>query len=156
MSREVMHRSASDNEYLHKDFHGALSCGIQYLEDHFGEDAVREYLHNFARSYYAPVRERVARDGLPAIREHLEKLYRDEGGDVTFESSDDELLVRVSACPAVTHMREHGYPVARLFSETTRSVNEALCEDTPFTAKLVEYDEQTGRSVQRFHRRSAS
>ena len=67
--------------------------------------------------------------------------------------SEDELVVDVPRCPAVTHMREHGYKVARLFVETTRTVNEALCDLTPFAAELAEYDEQSGRSVQRFFRR---
>ena len=49
--------------------------------------------------------------------------------------------------------REHGYTVARLFVETTRTVNEALCEGTPFIAELLEYDDETGRGVQRFTRR---
>ncbi len=41
--------------------------------------------------------------------------------------SDDELRIEVEACPAVTHMRKQGYPVARLFHDTTRTVNEAIC-----------------------------
>ena len=153
MPKEVMRRSASDNEYLHKDFHGALSCGIEYLHDNFGEDAVRQYLREFTRTFYAPLRASLKERGLPALREHLEKLYEAEGGDVQFEGDSDELVVRVDACPAVQHMRTQGYPVARLFNETTRTVDEALCEDTPYAAELTEYDEETGRSVQRFFRR---
>ena len=41
MAKEVMRRQASDNPYLHRDFHGALSAGIEYLDRHYGEDAVR-------------------------------------------------------------------------------------------------------------------
>ena len=43
MATEKITRKASDNEYLHKDFHGAFSCGIDNLEKHFGEEAVRDY-----------------------------------------------------------------------------------------------------------------
>ena len=50
-------------------------------------------------------------------------------------------------------MRKNGYPVARLFHETTKTVNETFCEGTPYAFELVEYDMQTGRSVQRFYRR---
>ena len=63
---------------------------------------------------------------------------------------EERLVIRVPACPAVRHMRRQGYPVARLFHETTRTVNEALCEGTPFCAELAEYDPETGRSVQIF------
>jgi len=155
MAKEVMRRSASDNEYLHKDFHGALSCGIEYLHEKFGADAVHEFLREFTQSFYAPLRADLAERGLEALREHFGKLYETEGGEVEFESSEDELVMRVAACPAVQHMRAQGYPVARLFHETTETVNNVLCEGTPFAAELVEYDAETGRSVQRFYRRPA-
>ena len=49
-------------------------------------------------------------------------------------------------------MRPRGYPVARLFRETTATVDRAICHQTPFAAELLEYDDATGRSVQRFYR----
>lgn len=153
MAKEIMERRASDNVYLHRDFHGALSTGIEYLHRTLGEEAVREYLRRFTRSYYAPVTSDIRERGIPAIREHFERIYAIEGGDVTFEQTADSLTVRVAACPAVSHMRAHGYPVARLFGETTCTVNDALVEGTPFDAELTEYDDETGRSVQRFTRR---
>ena len=153
MPREVMRRRASDNVYLHRDFHGALSAAIEYLDRRYGPEAVREYLREFTLSYYAPLRRCIATDGLEALRQHFADMYATEGGDVRMTLADNELIVEIAACPAVTHMREHGYPVARLWVETTRTVNEALCEDTPFAAELVSYDDETGGSVQRFYRR---
>lgn len=152
--REVMQRNASAGTYFHRDFHGALSCGIEYLHEHYGESAVREFLREFTLTFYAPLRQALREKGLGVLKDHFETIYRLEGGDVRFELSEDELVIRVKACPAVQHMRSHGYPVARLFHETTRTVNEVLCEDTPFAAELVQYDQQTGRSVQRFSRRT--
>ena len=93
--------------------------------------------------------------GLVALKDHFETVYRLEGGDARFDLSEDEVVISVSVCPAVRHMRDRGYPVARMFAETTRTVNEALCEGTPIFAELVQYDPQTGRSVQRFGRRYA-
>ena len=154
--KEVMHRQAADSVYFHQDFHGALSCGIEYLHEHFGENAVREYLHEFTLTFYAPLRQALQANGLVALKDHFEAMYRQEGGDVQFELATDELTIRVAACPAVAHMRAHNYPVARLFHETTRTVNEALCEGTPYVAELVEYDPQTGRSVQCFRRRTVA
>ena len=153
MSKQVMRRRASDNPYLHRDFHGALSCGIEYLHEHFGEEAVRQYLHDFTLSFYAPLREELKRRGLVALRAHFEKLYEIEGGNAKFELSDDQLVIQVASCPAVTHMRERNYPVARLFHETTKTVNETLCEGTVYAAELVAYDPETGRGVQRFYRK---
>ena len=153
MTKETITRRAADNEYLHKDFHGALSVGLEYLENNYGEQAVREFLHRFAATFHAPLTEALNRRGLIALKEYFAKLYDLEGGNVRITLSEDELSIEVDACPAVAHMREQGYTVARLFGETTRTVNEAICQSTPFAAQLVEYDEQTGRSIQRFYRR---
>ncbi len=150
----VMHRRAADNPYLHKDFHSALNGGIVYVHQHFGEAAVRDYLRQFVRHWHAPLRRRLATEGLGALRQYFETLYATEGAAVRFEQTTDELVLRVDACPAVMHLRARGEAVSPLFSETTRTVNEALCEDTDYRAELVAYDPQTGRSIQRFRRRS--
>lgn len=151
-----MHRQAGDNEYLHPDFHGALSAGIEYLHTRYGEGAVREYLWQFARAFYAPLSDDLRRRGLIALEEHIRGIYDLEQGTVRFVRAADTLRIEVAACPAVTHMRSRGYAVARLFCETTDTVNRAICFQTPFAAELCDYDERTGRSVQRFYRKNGS
>jgi hypothetical protein len=147
-----MRRQAADNRYFHPDFHGALNAGIEYLHEHHGERAVRDYLREFTLTFHAPLRQALREKGLVALKDYFEALYREEGGLVAFELSADELTIRVAACPAVRHLQARGWPVARLFHETTRTVNEALCEGTPYAAELLEYDSGTGRSIQRFRR----
>ncbi len=151
--KEVMQRSAADNAYLHKDFHGALSTGLIYLEQRYGPDAVREYLWQFATTFYAPLTEDIKQRGLVALKEHFERIYELEGGEFTIMMSADEMTMQVEACPAVMHIRKIGQAVAPLFFETTRTVNEAICAGTPFAAELVTYDDETGRSMVRFARR---
>ena len=73
MPREVMDRRAADNVYLHRDFHGALSNALIYLEERFGPEAVREYLRGFALRFYAPLRAEIAERGLPAIADYLRR-----------------------------------------------------------------------------------
>ena len=153
MAKEVMRRQAADNEYLHRDFHGALSTAIQYLDEHYGEEAVREYLRDFTNVFYAPLKQDLRARGLVALKEHWARVYEIEGGEIEMTLTADELVLRVAACPAVGHMHAQGYPVARLWSETTRTVNEALCAGSDFAAELVAYDQETGRSTQRFYRR---
>lgn len=153
MTREVIRRSAADNVYLHKDFHGALSTGLAYVEQRFGAQAVRDYLRQFAATFYAGVTQAINERGLIALREHLDRIYAIEGGEVAITLDGDELLLEVEACPAVTHMRQHGYAVAPLFYETSRTVLAAICEGTPFVSEWLRYDEHTGRSAVRFRRR---
>lgn len=152
MAKEIMERRASDNEYLHRDFHRALSTGLDYLGDRYGEQAVRDYLRQFARVFYAPLREAVMRQGLVALKKHFERIYTTEGGAVEIELSEDRMTLYTAASPAVTHMRRTGCAVSPYFVETIRTVNEALCEGTGFIAELVAYDETSGGSVQRFMR----
>ena len=156
MNKKTMHRSANDSTYLHKDFHGALSCGIEYLHQNFGATAVRDYLHQFARVYYASLTESLQRRGLVVLENYFRELYATEGVAICSTLTDDELRIEIDACPAVTHMRTHNYPVARLWHETTNTVNRAICLGTPFQAELVEYVEETGRSVIRFYRRKGN
>jgi hypothetical protein len=156
LSPQVMRRTSGDNEYLHRDFHGALSAGIEYLHDRYGEEAVRRYLWQFARAFYAPLTEALQNRGLVALEEHFRRIYEMEGGEVRFALSKDELRIEVDACPAIRHMRKQGYLVARLFRETSETVNRAICHQTPFAAELVQYDDETGRSAQRFYRNERS
>lgn len=153
MTKRTMRRKAADNPYLHKDFHCALNCGIQYLLEHYGRQAVIDYLHRFAREFYAPLTRDLSESGLAAMKAHIEEVYATEQADAEVTLSDDELLVRVPRCPAVQRIRERGETVSPAFVETTRTVNEAICEGTPFRAELLEYDAETGASVQRFSRR---
>ncbi len=155
MPKQVMERRASDNEYLHRDFHGALSNALIYLQQRFGPEAVREYLRQFARNYYAPLREEIGERGLEAMADRLRQVYEDEGADVCLEIDEDGLIVEVEACPAVTHMREHGYEVAPMWRETIRSVNEGICEGTAWEFELLAYDDETGASRGRFSRRES-
>jgi len=154
MAKQIMQRSASDNRYLHKDFHGALNAGIEYLHRHYGDQAVRDYLRDFTRSFYAPLIKEIQQRGLVALFEHFDKIYSIEGGQVTFKLTDDELMLDVKASPAVMHLRSRGYQVSGQFYETIRTVNDALCEETPFAAELLEYTEETGQSRQRFYRKT--
>ena len=152
MAQLKMSRTASENEYLHRDFHGALSVGLEYLHKRYGEEAVRQYLWQFARKFYAPLTQDLNERGLSAIEEHLREIYALEGGAIRITSSADELRFEVETCPAVSHLRGKGYPVARLFRETMETVYRAICHETPFSTRLEHYDEQTGRSTLRFFR----
>lgn len=153
MAKLFMERKASDNEYLHKDFHGALNVAIEYLHQRYGGEAVRRYLRQFAGTYYSRLTYALKTRGLIAMKEHYENIYAIEGGEVDFEYTPDELIIKIESCPAVTHIKSLGMKPASLFHETIRTVNETICQGTPFAFELVEYDEDTGKSIEKFYRR---
>ncbi|MDD8015405.1 MAG: hypothetical protein PHX45_06900 [Acidobacteriota bacterium] len=157
MTKQIMDRAAADNVYLHKDFHGALNQALIYVERVFGAAAVKDYLRQFAGTFHAPLRRAMSERGLDALKDYLADVYSDEGADIRIETipcgrEPDELTLHVKECPAVSHIRKMGLTVSPLFLETVKTVNEAICSGTPFDAGLLEYDPETGRSVQRFRR----
>lgn len=136
---------------VHKDFHGAFSYGLQFLNDNCGEDAVREFLSGLADTVYKPLVEDIKRRGIGALRDHWRRVFELEEAGIELDGGDDALELRVLQCPAIAHMREHNYPVAERFCEHCRIVNEAVCRAAGFDA-TVEYDQANRRCVQRFRR----
>ena len=134
---------------VHKDFHGALSYGLQFLDEHFGEEGVRAFLSGLAESVYKPLVEDVRSRGVAALRDHWQQVFALEGGEIELREEDGTLQLRVLRCPAIAHMKQRGYCVATRFCEHTRVVNEAVCRAAGFECE-VEYDQPAGRCLQRF------
>lgn len=136
---------------VHKDFHGALSFGLQFLEDQYGVDGMCEFLEGLAGSVYRPLVEDLRKRGLDALRDHWKTIFDLEGGGAEMKMEDGTLVLTVHSCPAVTHMRQHNYRVSDHFCEHTRIVNESVCRAAGY-ASSVDYDQEAGRCVQRFWR----
>ena len=134
---------------VHKDFHGALSYGIQYLHERSGDEGVKAFFSGLAGTVYRPLVEDLRERGLPALREHWQRIFDLEGGVVEFTMDGDVLVLTVHRCPAIAHMREHSYAIAPNFCEHTRIVNDAICRAAGYAA-TVEYNQEEGRCVQRF------
>jgi len=156
--KEQTVRKASDNKYLHRHFHTIMNMGLEYLRAHYGEESVEEYLQQYANAYYGPLKRRVAQEGLPAVMDYYRGVYEAEeaAADITFSNSPDELVIHISRCPAVTHMRQNGVAVSPLYAETARVIGETLCGGTPFEYALVSYRQADGASVQRFYRKAVA
>ena len=157
MPVKKMVRKAADNKYLHNDFHNILNLGIEYLREHFGDESVREYLRQFADSFYTPLKEDLKKRGLEALYNHFYEIYRVEEAldDVSFVSAKNTLMLNIKRCPAVTHMVSSGVAVSPLFLETSKTVCETICEGTEYAYELLSYNEADGASIQRFYRREA-
>ena len=139
---------------VHKDFHGALSFGLQFLEERYGREGLDDFLEGLARTVYAPLVEALRTEGLPALERHWRTIFEIEAGGVAMRMEGDTLVLEVRRCPAIAHMHEHNYTVAEHFCDHTRIVNEAVCRAAGYEAE-VDYDQAAGRCVQRF-RRAAS
>ena len=154
---EKMVRKASDNKYLHRDFHIGLNFGIGYIAKLHGEPAVIEYLKEYAKVFHKPLTDDVKKRGLAALLDYFTKQYETEeaASDISFESSENELKIYIKKCPAITHIRKTGNEIEPMYVETTRTVNETIVEGTRYAFELISFDIDTGKSEQRFYKREA-
>ena len=146
---KVLDCKAADHEYLHRDFHGALCYGIKYLDDTFGPEATAGYLQQVARSYYSPLIGQLKSDGMGALEKHFRNIFTTEGGQFEVEYQDGRLVLTVTECPAVAHLKKIDQLCTDRFCETTVVVNETICADAGFCCSCA-YEPGQGRCVQKF------
>ena len=78
MEKLNIERKAADNRYLHRDFHVSADIGIIYVGENYGDNAVKDYLTQYAKSFYKPLAEEVKAKGLVALKENFENVYKKE------------------------------------------------------------------------------
>lgn len=142
----VMERKASDNKYLHRDFHISADNGIEYVGEKYGDEGVKEFLSDFARSYFQLLVKEYKRDGLKAIAKYIKRIYETEEASDSIELtvSDKNLTVKVKYCPAVKYMRSQGHVPSRWYKLSTFAVYNRLAIDCGIKFVGGEYDEETG------------
>ena len=152
MAKQIMDRRASDNKYLHRDFHCSMNFGVEYVGERFGEEGVKEYLTDFARSFYAKLIDDAKKRGLSAIREHIEKIYEiEEASEVlNIKQTDKELRVSIEKCPAVAHIRKFGGVPCKWFVETTATVNNVIAREAGLHFQMISYCDEDGKAEYRF------
>lgn len=158
MTKRIMERKASDNEYFHRDFHISIDRGIRYVGETFGTEAVEAFLTRFTKNYYAPLVEKVKKEGLPALKEHIENIYQAEKmpQNVTCTISNHSLFVQISACPSVKYMRESGYEPSEWNPLLSTLVYKVIAEEAGFMFSADSYDTETGASVYCFTKKEVS
>lgn len=150
---KVVERKASDNKYLHRDFHISMNMLMEYIYDKFGSVAITEYLKQFSAQFHKQRKKDLLEKGLGSLKDYFEKIYSDEEWPVIIEF-DDELKLEQSACPGITHIQKNGYKPVDQYIETYTTVYEELCSNTPFEYEMIEFDKQTGACRQVFRRRN--
>lgn len=134
-------RKASDNQYLHKDFHNLLNIALDYLAQRFGQDAVEDYLKEYARNYFTP-------QNLVQIKDYILGIYKAESAEEAIEiiETKGRLLITVKRCPAVEYI---GMP-SEYFKMTTEIVYGELAKMSGFIFAMHYYDEMTGAASYTF------
>ena len=149
----IMERRAADNKYLHRDFHVTADIGISYVGEHFGDEGVKEYMVQYAKSFYSRLANEVKSVGLSAIDSYLHDIFRREEREDYIETklTERELLVKIKRCPAIEFMKtEAGHTPSVWYGETTKTVYPVLAEMAGLGFELISYDEEWGAAEYRF------
>jgi hypothetical protein len=147
----VLERNSSDNEYLHKDFHGALCYSIKYLDETYGQEATSGYLLQVGRENFSQLIAALKQEGLIALERHFKYIFELEGGQSEFKCEDNCLVINVSKCPAISHLKSTGQLFTDRYCETTVNVNAAICDAAGYQCSC-EYEPGKGCCVQKFWR----
>lgn len=150
-SVKVIERKASDNKYLHKDFHIALNLLMTYLFDHFGKEALINYLKQFAQAYYKPLNQKLRSGDKEALVNYFKDIYEKEEWPVNITSNENSVEITQDACPAISHIVQNGGKPCPYYRETYNTVYKIICENTPFEYVLEYFNDETGACKQLFN-----
>jgi hypothetical protein len=155
MTIHVMERRASDNKYLHRDFHVSTDLGLAYIGNKYGDNGVKEYLRKFSTAYYVPLVADIKKRGLTALKEHIEEVYKKEEAIdyLKIDLEDNQLIVEVEKCPGVEFMKKTGYIPSKWYIEATRTVNETIADLAGISFELIFYNEENGKTKYCFYTR---
>lgn len=155
-NKKVMVRKASDNEYLHKDFHLSMNLLMDYIYHRFGKEQLVRYLQQYAEAYYKPLREELKKGNMDALLAYMKGKYEKEKWEVTFFADTGGIKMVQTACPAITHIKKTGGEPCAHYKESYHTIYTTLCEGTPFEYTLEQFDEETGACTQLFRRKEVA
>ncbi|MGI6336840.1 MAG: hypothetical protein ACOXZM_07260 [Eubacteriales bacterium] len=158
MALLVMDRKASDNKYLHLDFHSSVDNGLRYVGEHYGEKGVRELLRRYTLAYHKPRLEDIRRRGLTAIAEYLKDIYEKEDASdaLRYTLTDACLTVETAYHPGVRYMRSVGETPSEWGPLTMQVVYGIFAEAAGCAFSLRSYEEQTGAAKFSFAKKEAA
>lgn len=134
---------------VHKDFHGAMSYGLKYVHDSYGDSGVKEYLEELANTVYSPLSENLARKGLKVLENHWKKIFNLEEADCKLFYKDNVLNLRINKCPAISHMKKYNYEIFNKFCEHCKILNDEICRNAGYQSS-IEYAQNKGKCLQKF------
>ena len=137
-------------ERVHKDFHGALSCGFKYIAERYGKESLIEFLKQVAYTVYGDLIQKIKKEGLKAVEEYWREIFEIEEGKVEIKrNGNKEIVMKVKECPALSHLKKRKYPVYSDFCIQCKIINVVIGEKTGFSSEVISY-QQKSRCVQKF------
>lgn len=151
--RKIMKRKASDNKYLHKDFHLSMNILLIYIYENFGKGELIKYLVQYAESYFKPLNQKLKGGDMGALFKYLTDIYEKEEWPVKINYGENYIVIEQDACPGISFIKAKGENPCPHYNETYNTVYKTLCINTPYEYELQYFDEKTGACKQVFKRK---
>jgi len=140
---DIVDMKAEDNKYLHRDFHLSGDNALAYCGKQFGDEAVREFLTDYVRYYYAPNIQEFRKNGLKALCAWIEKVYETEEASHVLhtELTDTSLTVTIDRSPVIEYMHSLNQEPSEYYIEETRTLYAVIAELSGMDFRLHYYKE---------------
>ncbi|MBC7319860.1 hypothetical protein H5T89_04375 [bacterium] len=136
---------------VHKDFHGALSCAFQFLEENYGKEALTKFLIRVAQNCYKDLISNINTEGLLALEIYWRKIFTLEEGKFEIRTDENSVIIEVKECPALSHLKKAGYPIYKDFCYQTEIINSIIAKETGLYSS-IEKNQDKAYCIQKFWR----
>ncbi len=138
---------------IHKDFHGALSVGFEFLSDRYGEKVLEEYLVDVAENVYSDLIKKIKKNGISELEKYWKEVFTEEEGKFSLKRDGNKKIeLIVEECPAISHMKKVGYKIYKNFCIQCKDINTVIAEKTGFISE-INYDVKNGKCKQIFKKK---
>lgn len=137
---------------IHKDFHGALNCAFQFLEEKYGKEVLVRFLSRVGKNCYRNLIDNINKAGLLALEEYWRRIFTLEEGEFEINLSEDSIILELRRCPALSHLKETRYPIYKDFCLQTVVINSVIAEETNLYSSVERYQDKA-YCIQKFWRR---
>jgi predicted ArsR family transcriptional regulator len=142
-----------ENNELHRDFHGTTNTTLNYIAEHYGEEALKTILRKTGHDVYKSIREKLEKGDASELIEHLTWFFHREGAEFNLSVRENEIRFECLECPAHKHLKKLGLKISPFSCLQTLEVNKGMCEGTPWVASVEHLGDD--HCVQVFRKKAA-
>ena len=148
MEKLHIDRKASDNKYLHRDFHLAVDNGLRYVGENYGDEGIKEYLTEYALNFYKLIAVDVKNNGLCVLENRFKTIFeKEEWSENLFTTlTENKLIIKIDKCPAIAYMKSQGHTPSPWYKELTYHVYSVLAKMCDLKFTVVSYSEEDGKA----------
>jgi len=120
------------------DFYFAINATFRFIRTSLGLEGLKSYWTDLGKSYMKPVWSRWRETGLEGIESYWRAVFAAEpGGSVRISRFAGEVVLEVTTCPAIRHLREGGREIVPEFCQHCYYVSEAAAREAGYEVRVT-------------------